>query len=696
MQPFLGFDSTVEATSYQQNYHIPDSGHVQSGTVMEKLNEFTCVASNWLSNRCPRQTSQNLAKDTAATVPNFLKDLFNSNCGMTADKRKMDHSSGCGNIGSDGLSTVRGWGSPYHRNNITRHYCSKRVLMGKKQIPLYPSNMFNDGIISSFVKSNFHSTNVHDKIDKSRGTHNRDTTHFCKHGCVMQDMQLEKLAEEAKMKPYNTKLRLKALMGQKCLICQKNMEGQIDDHAATKEEELVSSEQRVDRSTGNRKANSQSLSDTQICSKKMKTSDVITRKDVNEDVDWKHTGAEKLTGHKVNLQQTCSSSANSSMETCDTIEHDSVNKIKKDSQIDWFEYSCAQVGIMPILDNVIQPSLPLKICKPIDTRVVACDSDSQTLESYKKKNEKENIKSAIPQSWSFVEELPDFAKTPEVPPENSFLSTSKLDCKIENSIGGDSTNNGKEDEDVSADNSKKMSDSDMSCVLYIRKSSTSKKTRPSSKKRRRQKAKLQQVPQHCKDNPAKDENLSGSKTLAFMLGMDSSPINNHFPHSFIVSFDDGDSDWSDSVEDDCSPEETGNNDFCEMQNSFGLMNLSCKNGTVKKSKPHTESRQEECSKHDLDAINTSWKINIQLNDRPTEQKSDRRKVHFANDNTLVTLHPMIAWSYAYATARKGPWEEYARDRDRFQRRIEETECILAPILKPDHRSTVYSIYFEAE
>ncbi|KAK3576142.1 hypothetical protein CHS0354_016299 [Potamilus streckersoni] len=703
MEPILGFDSTVEVTSYQHNYRVPNSGLGKSENVLEKLNEITCVASNWFNNVCPKQTSRHLAKDSEATIPTFVRDFFNNNCGITADKRKMDYTSGCGNIGSESLSTVREWGSPYQTKNITRHYCSKRGHMDQKQIPLYPSNMFKNGFLSSFVRSHFPPTNVHHRMDKSKESQNH-TTHFCKHQCVMQDIQLEKLAEEAKLKPYNTKLRLKALMGQKCLHCQKNMEGQTDDHAVTKEELDVSSEKRVDRSTGNRKASSQRTSDDQIRIS-METSDnTVTRKDVH-DVFWKHIGIDKqIVGDGMNLKQTCSSPVNKSMETSDIMmseakEDGIVNKIEKDSPIDWFEYSCAQGGIMPISDNVIQPSLPVKISKPIDTHVVTCDSDSQTIKSCEKRNEKGESKLAIPCSWSCVEELPNFAKTPEVAFENNSLITSKSDCKIQNSVSGDSSSNEIEDkEGVSADNSKKTSDNDISCVLYIRKCSASKKTRPSSKKRRRQKAKLQQVPQNCRDNPAKEETLSGSKSLAFMLGMDSSPINSHFTHSFIMSFDDGDSDWSDSDDFDCSPEETGKDELCELQNSFGLMNLrvSCMNGSEKKSKSHSESSPEECSKRDLDAINMSWKINIPLNDRPTKQELNRRKVHFANDKNLVTLHPMIAWSYAYATARKGPWEEYARDRNRFQRRIQETECILAPILKHDHRSTIYKNYFEAE
>ncbi|XP_078064100.1 protein phosphatase 1 regulatory subunit 15B-like [Mustelus asterias] len=64
-----------------------------------------------------------------------------------------------------------------------------------------------------------------------------------------------------------------------------------------------------------------------------------------------------------------------------------------------------------------------------------------------------------------------------------------------------------------------------------------------------------------------------------------------------------------------------------------------------------------------------------------------KKVRFS---PVVTVHPMIAWAFAYRAARRGPWEQCARDRSRFQRRIAETESVIAPCLEHNHRNAVWT------
>ncbi|XP_053962875.1 protein phosphatase 1 regulatory subunit 15A [Anastrepha ludens] len=70
-----------------------------------------------------------------------------------------------------------------------------------------------------------------------------------------------------------------------------------------------------------------------------------------------------------------------------------------------------------------------------------------------------------------------------------------------------------------------------------------------------------------------------------------------------------------------------------------------------------------------------------------------KKVRF---NLAPEIHTMYAWSFAYQSARKGHWEMFARDRDRFRKRIENTSKYLNPILTPEHRNMIYNTRFSNE
>lgn len=54
---------------------------------------------------------------------------------------------------------------------------------------------------------------------------------------------------------------------------------------------------------------------------------------------------------------------------------------------------------------------------------------------------------------------------------------------------------------------------------------------------------------------------------------------------------------------------------------------------------------------------------------------------------------MHTWSYAYRAARKGEWEMFARDRERFKLRIQRTALSLNPILEREHRQKIYEKRF---
>lgn len=54
---------------------------------------------------------------------------------------------------------------------------------------------------------------------------------------------------------------------------------------------------------------------------------------------------------------------------------------------------------------------------------------------------------------------------------------------------------------------------------------------------------------------------------------------------------------------------------------------------------------------------------------------------------------MVQWSFAYQAARKGPWEEYARDRVRFKKRINNAEKTIGWIFDPQLRRKAYQQRF---
>ena len=52
------------------------------------------------------------------------------------------------------------------------------------------------------------------------------------------------------------------------------------------------------------------------------------------------------------------------------------------------------------------------------------------------------------------------------------------------------------------------------------------------------------------------------------------------------------------------------------------------------------------------------------------------------------------WESDYHEARVGHWEQVARDRERFVRRIEQTEQMISWIFSPQHRNKISSYLHE--
>ncbi|CAD7078461.1 unnamed protein product [Hermetia illucens] len=72
-----------------------------------------------------------------------------------------------------------------------------------------------------------------------------------------------------------------------------------------------------------------------------------------------------------------------------------------------------------------------------------------------------------------------------------------------------------------------------------------------------------------------------------------------------------------------------------------------------------------------------------------DEKRDK-KVRF---NLKPEIHVMYKWNFAYRAARKGHWENFARDRDRFKKRISNLANIINPVLDTQHREKIYGSRF---
>lgn len=62
-----------------------------------------------------------------------------------------------------------------------------------------------------------------------------------------------------------------------------------------------------------------------------------------------------------------------------------------------------------------------------------------------------------------------------------------------------------------------------------------------------------------------------------------------------------------------------------------------------------------------------------------------RKVAF---DPNIKVFNMYVWTFAYSKARRNNWIQIAADRDRFQKRINDTSEILSHILTKEHREKI--------
>ncbi|XP_059192076.1 protein phosphatase 1 regulatory subunit 15B [Centropristis striata] len=107
-------------------------------------------------------------------------------------------------------------------------------------------------------------------------------------------------------------------------------------------------------------------------------------------------------------------------------------------------------------------------------------------------------------------------------------------------------------------------------------------------------------------------------------------------------------------------------------------------------KPSLPERHVKHHSHP-DKVLVPWKRAGQSARSPPEEKKERtdsstqKKVRFS---PLVQVHVMRTWLFARQATRKGHWEEMVRDRDRFQKRVRETERAIGHVFSQQHREKV--------
>lgn len=106
-------------------------------------------------------------------------------------------------------------------------------------------------------------------------------------------------------------------------------------------------------------------------------------------------------------------------------------------------------------------------------------------------------------------------------------------------------------------------------------------------------------------------------------------------------------------------------------------------------KPSLPERQIKYHSHP-DTTLVPWKRPRQTPRATSEKKETKadttqKKVRFS---PLVQVHVMRTWPFARQASRKGHWEEMARDRDRFRRRIREAEQVIGQCFTQPHREKI--------
>nr|XP_027239022.1 uncharacterized protein LOC113830034 [Penaeus vannamei] len=194
------------------------------------------------------------------------------------------------------------------------------------------------------------------------------------------------------------------------------------------------------------------------------------------------------------------------------------------------------------------------------------------------------------------------------------------------------------------------------------------------------------ISENCQPKCIDNTKLSNS-VLAHILG-----LNDCKSEESDEEWDDSDSDW-DEVQND-------SNGLDDSWETFGLgltIPITCKGSssslnserknTDQGSSLNTEKNcdildeEEDAFSCNLADVNRHWNEEVEKN----ISTKTKKRVYFG----AVKVHPMVTWAHAYQQARRGPWEQYARDAARFSRHIADLEPVISRVLQEGHRQEVY-------
>ncbi|XP_037948392.1 uncharacterized protein LOC119683481 [Teleopsis dalmanni] len=125
------------------------------------------------------------------------------------------------------------------------------------------------------------------------------------------------------------------------------------------------------------------------------------------------------------------------------------------------------------------------------------------------------------------------------------------------------------------------------------------------------------------------------------------------------------------------------NDNCQSDECADYIDFSSSSISDSDEDEDNESCLSDCSNDENTIDNDTAEVH--------DYTPSIKKVRF---NLKPQVHVMHTWNFAYRHARKGHWEDLARDRTRFFLRIQRASAYLDPILNIEHRSKIYKDRFE--